>query len=359
MRYVVIMAGGSGTRLWPLSRMGRPKQLLELFDNKSLLRLAFERLDGLVPPSQILVCTGRAYASDVARQLPELDAANILGEPEGRDSLNAVAWSAAEIAARDPEGVVAMVTADQVITPETEFRRSLDRAFSVAEANPDALVTLGVVPDSPHTGYGYLHRSDPLEGFDGVYRVAEFKEKPSREVAQKYLDSGEYWWNAGMFVWRAETLLSQLDQLRPETAAKVRAIAAEPSLLDEIFPTLEKISVDYAVMEPASTGRTGAQVVSVGLEIEWRDVGGFVSLAELLTHDEAGNAVDGVVVTLDTNGSVLVNAASHGHVIATIGLKDCLVVATPTATLVARLEDAERVKELVSMVREKAGAEFA
>lgn len=359
MQYVVIMAGGSGTRLWPLSRQGRPKQLLELFEGRSLLRLAYERLAGVVPSERILVCTGRAYASDVAAQLPELPAGNILGEPEGRDSLNAVAWSAAEIARRDPQGIVAMVTADQVITPVDEFQAALRVAFDVAETVPGALVTLGVIPTSPHTGYGYLHRADPVAGFPGVYRVAEFKEKPSLEVAQRYVDSGEYWWNAGMFVWRAQTLLDQLDQLLPETARCVREIAAQPERLDELFPTLRKISVDYAVMEPASTGATGASVIGVPLNVEWRDVGGFVSLAELLSADESGNALDGVVVTLDSSGCVLVNAVGPGHVVSALGLSDTLVVATPTATLAARLSETERIKELVELVRTRVGAEFA
>jgi len=359
MRYVVIMAGGSGTRLWPLSRQGRPKQLLEIFQGRSLLRLAFERLDGLVDAEHILVCTGRAYAADVAMQLPELAPGNILGEPEGRDSLGAVAWSAAEIARRDPEGVVAMVTADQIIEPVEEFQRSLTTAFEVAESRPQSLVTLGVVPTSAHTGYGYLHRAAAIDGFPGVCEVAEFREKPARDVAEEYLASGEYWWNAGMFVWRAATLLDQLDRLEPEVAATVRTIAAEPERLDELFPTLKRISVDYALMEPASRGATGAQVVSVGLAIAWRDVGGYLSLAETLAHDEHGNAVEGRSVTMDTSGCVLVNTTGRDHVLATIGLTDTLVVATPTATLAARLEDAERVKQLVDEVRTRAGAEFA
>lgn len=359
MRYVVIMAGGSGTRLWPLSRKGRPKQLLEIFSGKSLLRLAYERLEGLVDPERILVCTGRAYAADVALQLPELAEGNILGEPEGRDSLGAVAWSAAEVARRDPDGVVAMVTADQIIEPLEEYQESLTTAFEVAEARSGALVTLGVVPTSPHTGYGYLHRAEQLAGFTNAYSVAEFREKPDATTAEQYLASGAYWWNAGMFVWRASTLLAQLDILEPEVSATVRAIAAEPERLDELFPTLKKISVDYALMEPVSKGATDAEVVSVGLHISWRDVGGYLSLAETLGHDALGNAVEGRVVTLDSQGCVLVNTVGQGHVIAALGLTECLVVATPTATLAARLGDSERVKQLVELVRETAGSDFA
>ncbi len=359
MRYVVIMAGGSGTRLWPLSRQGRPKQLLELFEGKSLLRIAYERLDGLVPPGRVLVCTGRAYADDVAAQLPELPAGNILGEPEGRDSLNAVAWSAAEVERRDPGAVVAMVTADHLIAPVDVFQRALTTAFEVAEARRRSLVTLGVVPTSPHTGYGYLRRGAEVERFAGVHHVVEFREKPVREVAEGYLATGEYWWNAGMFVWRAATLLTQLDQLLPDTADTVREIAAHPALLDELFPTLTRISVDYALMEPASRGETDGEVVTVPLAVDWRDVGGYLSLAEALGADESSNAVDGPVVTLDASGCLLINAAGEGHVVAALGLRDCLVVATPTATLAAPLTEAERVKELVELVREQRGALFS
>ena len=359
MRYVVIMAGGSGTRLWPLSRKGRPKQLLALFEGRSLLRLAYERLAGVVPAENILVCTGRAYAEDVALQIPEIAPGNILGEPEGRDSLNAVAWSAAEVARRDPDAVVAMVTADQVIEPVAEFQRALRLAFDVATEMPQALVTLGVVPTSPHVGYGYLHRAEQIDGFPGVHRIAQFKEKPTSELAEEYLRSGQYWWNAGMFVWRASTLLGQLDQLLPETAGTVREIVAHPERLDELFPTLEKISVDYAVMEPASVGRTDAVVVSVPLEVQWRDVGGFASLAELLSTDADGNVVDGATASLDSSGCIVINHVGPDHLVATLGLSDCLVVATPTATLVARMSDAERIKELVALVRTGRGAEFA
>ncbi|MDO5735266.1 MAG: mannose-1-phosphate guanylyltransferase [Propionibacteriaceae bacterium] len=359
MRYVVIMAGGSGTRLWPLSRQGTPKQLLEIFGGKSLLRLAYERVAGLVPDAQILTCTSRTYADVVAEQLPELPRDNILGEPVGRDSLNAVAWSAAVLADRDPDAIVAMVTADQIIEPVDEFQATVEKAFDVVQVHPDALVTMGVVPTSPHTGYGYLHRAEALEGFDGVHALAEFKEKPALDVAEKYLASGEYWWNAGMFVWRAATLLQQLDALLPDTAAKISRIIADPSLLDEVFPTLTKTSVDYAIMEPVSAGRTDARVLAVALDVDWRDVGGYLSLAEQFSTDSDGNAREGLTITLDSSGCILINMAGEDHLVAGLGLSDLLVVHTHSSTLVASLDASERVKELVELVRTTHGAEFA
>jgi mannose-1-phosphate guanylyltransferase len=358
MRYVVIMAGGSGTRLWPLSRQGTPKQLLPLMDGRSLLRLAFERSLASVPAEQVVVVTGAAYADQVAVQLPELPAENILGEPIGRDSLNAVAWAAAVIARRDPDAVIAQVTADHVIEPVGEFVATLGQAFAIAEADPAALVTLGVVPTFPHTGYGYLHRGDPLPGHPGAFAVEEFAEKPPREVAEAYLASGEYWWNSGMFVWRAATVLEQLRLLLPANHEQVTTLAAEPERLEEIFPTLFKTSVDYGIMEPVSHGQGSAHVVAVGLAVDWKDVGGYASLAEVLTRDAAGNAVSGTAVTLDSSGNVVVNADPAG-LIGLVGVTGLVVVRTRTATLVVPLDQAERVKELVAEVTAQEGPQFA
>ena len=358
MRYVVIMAGGSGTRLWPLSRQGTPKQLLPLVEGKSLLRLAFERSLASVPADRVLVVTGAAYADAVAADLPELPAANILGEPVGRDSLNAVAWPAAVLDRLDPEAVIAQVSADQVIEPIEVFTRCLDVAFAVAEADPSALVTLGVVPTSPHTGFGYLHRGEPLPGFDEAHHVLEFAEKPAREVAEGYLATGEYWWNSGMFVWRAATLLEQLRLLLPATYAAITRLAEHPELLAEIFPGLARTSVDYGVMEPVSSGYGSAHVAAVALPVRWRDVGGFASLAEILESDADGNAVSGLSVTLDSSNNVVVNS-DPGSVISLLGVSGLVVVRTPQITLVASAADAERIKELVAVVTEQAGPQFA
>lgn len=358
MRYVVIMAGGAGTRLWPLSRNGMPKQLLKLIDGKSLLRIAYERVAGAVPDTNILVCAGAAYLGVVADELPELPAANLLGEPVGRDSLNAVAWPAAVLAARDPEAVVAMLTADGIIRPVPAFQAALDEAYRAAETDATALVTFGVVPTAPHTGFGYLKRGAQVEGLPETYAIEEFKEKPDLETAVAYVDSGDYWWNSGMFVWRARTLLDQLEVLQPATYAGVQQLAAHPESLETVYPTLPKNSVDFAVMEPVSHGLAGAHVVAVRLPIEWYDVGGYVALAEHIAQQD-GNAVEGRVVSLDSAGNVIVNRGGEDALVAVVGLSDTVVVTAGGVTLVCPKDRAEDVKRLVAAVVERAGATYA
>jgi mannose-1-phosphate guanylyltransferase len=353
------MAGGSGKRLWPLSRQGTPKQLLKLVEGKSLLRIAFERALTVVPAERVVVCTGAAYADAVAADLPELPEQNLLGEPVGRDSLNAVAWPAAVLALRDPDAVIAQVTADHIMHPVSAFTEALNEAFAIAEADSGALVTLGVVPTSPHTGYGYLQRGDSIEGFASANQVLEFKEKPDRITATRYLESGNYWWNSGMFVWRADTLLDQVRILLPDTHTKVLQIAESPALVDELYPTLLKTSVDFGIMEPVSRGEATAHVVSVALPISWHDVGGFASLAEQLSTDSDQNAVDGLAVTLDSRANLIINRGAPGTLVAVVGLSETVVVATGQITMVCPMSETERIRELVDRVAEVVGPEFA
>ena len=359
MRYVLIVAGGSGKRLWPLSRQDMPKQLLKVVGGKSLLRIAYERLDGVVPDDRILVCTGADYAAVVAAELPEVDPASILGEPEGRDSLNAVAWPAAVLAARDPDAVMAVVTADQIMHPVSAFQQALEEGFAFAEEHAKVLVTFGVVPTSPHTGYGYLRRGDGLSGHADVCAVAEFKEKPDRATAEEYLASGDYWWNSGMFVWRVQTLLDQLAALQPATHAAVTQLAAAPERLAEIYPGLLKISVDYAVMEPVSQGQGTASVVAIRLPIIWHDVGGFASLIEQLPRDEQGNARQGPSVLVDARDNLVINNTEDGRLVAVVGLSDTVIVQTPQITLVCPVSEAERIKDLVGEVTSRLGRSYA
>jgi mannose-1-phosphate guanylyltransferase len=335
-----------------------PKQLLTLIGGKSLLRLAYERVAGAVPDDHILVCAGAAYLDVVGQELPELPAANLLGEPVGRDSLNAVAWPAALLASRDPEAVVATLTADHVIRPIPAFQTALDEAFRAAETDPLALVTFGVVPTGPLTGFGYLKRGSQVEGLPQTYVVEEFKEKPDQATAAAYVDSGDYWWNSGMFVWRAQTLLDQLAVLQPVTYAGVMELAAHPETLDQVYPALPKNSVDFAVMEPVSNGLASAHVVAVKLAIEWYDVGGYAALAEHLAQQD-GNAVEGRVVALDSAGNVIVNRGGENALVAVVGLTDTVVVTAGGVTLVCPKDRAEDVKKLVAAVMQAAGTEYA
>ncbi|GAA3692760.1 mannose-1-phosphate guanylyltransferase [Microlunatus aurantiacus] len=359
MRHVLIMAGGSGKRLWPLSRQDMPKQLLRILGGQSLLRLAYERLEGVVDPSRVWVCTGADYAHVVAAELPELDPANILGEPEGRDSMNAIAWTAAVLAERDPEAVMAVVASDHIMRPTAAFQEALAQGFEVAENDPHALVTFGVVPSTAHTGYGYLHQGEALPDRPDVRRVLAFKEKPDRPTAESYLESGDYWWNSGMFVWRASTVLDILRQLLPDTHRLVTELAARPERLAEIYPMLAKISVDYAVMEPVSQGRTDAHVVAVQLPIIWHDVGGYPSLRRQLPWDEHGNAVTGTAVVVGSRDNLVLNECADGRLLAVFGMTDTVMVQTDKITVVAPLGESERIKELVVEVTARLGQSYA
>ncbi|MDR1790587.1 MAG: NTP transferase domain-containing protein [Propionibacteriaceae bacterium] len=356
MRYVVIMAGGSGTRLWPLSVAGTPKQLLPILGGKSLLQKAFERATALVPAEQVLVVTSASYAEQVAAQLPGLLPENLLGEPEGRDSLNAAAWPAAVLAARDPDAVIAQITADQLIDPLKKFVKAFERAFTLA-VSTDLLVTLGIVPTHAHTGFGYIRRSEKIEDVKGAYLVSKFVEKPKRKVAEEYLESGKYWWNAGLFVWKAATFLEHLREQEPEVFDGVSQIAADPSRLGEIFPTLKKTSIDYGIMEPLAGKGSKSKVAVVALNADWRDVGGYPSLGDILENDESNNSVMGQVVSVAANDNIIIND-DPDTVIGVVGIEGLVVVRTGKATLVVPVDQAEKIKKLVPRVAEAVGEEF-
>lgn len=363
MRYGVIMAGGAGTRLWPLSRGNLPKQLLPVLNGKSLLQLSYERLRGLLPAEQIFVCTGAVHAAAVLANLPELPRQNLLGEPMGRDTANAVGFSAAVLHKRDPDAISAVVTADHVIEPVAQFHKSLEAAFQVTAQKSKALVTFGIVPTHGHTGLGYIQRGEPLE-VDGAYRVLGFFEKPDKAMADRYVESGRYYWNSGMFVWRCDTVLKELAAHLPGSHRGLTQIAdawgtdRQEAVLREVYPRLPKISIDYAVMEPVSQQKSDAEVIVVEMPVEWLDVGSWPALAETLPTDEHNNAIDCPTgVFLDSDDNVIISQDPQ-HLISTIGLSDMIIVHARDVTLVCPKEQAQRVKELVAKVKEKYGEKF-
>jgi mannose-1-phosphate guanylyltransferase len=366
VRHAVIMAGGSGTRLWPLSRAERPKQLLDVIADDggtahSLLAEAFTRLEAVLPADRIWVCTAARYADQVRAALPRLRADRLVLEPVARDTANAVGLAAALVADVDPDAELAVVSADHVIRPVERFADALRTAYDVLAVRPRALVTLGVTPTSPATGFGYVRKGAATE-VAGASEAAAFREKPDRATAEGYLASGEYLWNSGMFVWRAQTVLDALADHLPGSAAGLAAIVAAPAgrerdaVLAEVFPTLQKISVDYAVLEPAAA--EPGRVVVVDLDVDWLDVGSWPALSQTLDQDAAGNAVRGLTVLLDSTGNVVLSDDPE-HLVALVGVRDSVVVHTADVTMVCPAADAERVKELLARVVAERGAGFS
>lgn len=352
MRYAVILAGGTGQRLWPLSRQDRPKQLLPLIHGKNLLQLAVERLAGIFPLENVLIVTNREHAAAIAQEFPGMPRENVVGEPMGRDTANAVALAAEILARRDDTACMGVFTADQVIRPLEAFHASVSSAFDVADRNPDALVTFGIKPTWPHTGLGYIHRGQRI--VDGVYEVQAFREKPDHHTARRYVESGEYYWNSGMFVWRVETIRQQLQSFLPESmeliAQALQASDAETAL-SAAYPQLKKISIDFAVMERAP------RVLAVELACEWLDVGSWPNLAQVSEIDEDGNAVVASKTTLvDCQRNVVVS--EDDHLIAVLGIDDCIVVHSKDATLVCNKNESQRLKELVEQIRQQFGDKY-
>lgn len=363
------MAGGSGTRLWPLSRAARPKQLLDVVQDgdgsgdgraHSLLAEAFARLETLLPAERIWVCTAARYGGQVRAALPRLRPDRLVLEPVARDTANAVGLAAALVAEADPDAELAVVSADHVIRPVERFAAALGTAYDALSARPRALVTLGIRPTAPATGFGYVRRGAATE-VPGVAEAAAFKEKPDRATAEGYLASGEYLWNSGMFVWRARTVLDALAEHLPASAEGLARVVAAPAgsardaVLAEVFPTLPKTSVDYAVLEPAAT--EPGRVLVADLEAEWLDVGSWPALAQTLATVE-GNAVGGLAVTLDSAGNIVFSDDPE-HLVALVGVRDSVVVATADVTMVCPVSDAERVKQLLAAVEERFGRRFS
>ncbi|HEY7048991.1 MAG TPA: mannose-1-phosphate guanylyltransferase [Jatrophihabitantaceae bacterium] len=356
--YAVIPAGGSGTRLWPLSRTGRPKFLHPLTGtDRSLLQATFDRLAPLVGPNHVYVVTGMAHADAVAAQLPELAAANLVVEPSPRDSCAAIALATGIIERRAPGAVIGSFAADHLINDVPAFHAVVRAAVEGARAG--RLMTIGITPTRPETGYGYLECGEPLGA--AWQRVLAFREKPTLDVATEYVKSGRYLWNAGMFVWSAAGFLDQLGRRRPDVAEPVQRIAAawdgpdHEAVLAATWPTLPKVAVEYAVMEPASLD---GLVATVPGDFGWSDIGDFETVGTLLGRDEDGITVvgDGPVVNLDSDGVIVV--PSDGRLVAVLDVHDVVVVDTPDAVVVCRRDRVQDVKKLTERLRERGDDEY-
>ncbi|NLS92944.1 MAG: NTP transferase domain-containing protein [Planctomycetaceae bacterium] len=363
MRYATVMAGGSGTRLWPMSRAGLPKQLIPFIRGRSLLEIAVDRLAGLVAPERQFICTGEKHRRQILAAMPGLADDRILGEPQGRDTLAAVGFPAAVAMRDDPDAVMAVFTADHLIEPIDDFQRRVEIGYRIAEQNPNTLVTFGIKPTHAATGFGYVEMGEPLSGFDQAYRTVRFVEKPDRQTAEQYVASGRYAWNSGMFVWRADTLLQCIRRYKPDAHADLMRIAdawgtpEQADVLEAVYPTLEKISVDFAVMEPASTD-PAVEVATVSMPLRWLDVGSWPAYGETLEADPSGNRTAcNRVVLLDSSNNLVVGD-DPDHLIAAVGIENLVVVHTREATLICRRDHAEKIKQLHQAIGEKFGDEY-
>lgn len=340
--WAVVPAGGAGTRLWPLSRAAAPKFLLDLTGSgRTLLQQTRDRLVPLVE-DRLLVVTGALHAAAVQRQL-DLPEDRIVAEPAPRDSMAAIGLAAAMLERRDPEALMASFAADHVIVDDEAFRACVREAAEVADTG--LIVTIGIEPSGPSTAFGYIQAGAPLEGFTTAQAVRAFVEKPDAVRAAEYVASGEYRWNAGMFVARASTLLDELALEHPDLTAGLRAIAAQPSSLVEAWGDLTKIAIDHAVAEPAAArGRVAVVPGAFG----WDDVGDFASLASILGGDSLQILGDADRVTaIDASGLVVAGERQ----ICVLGLEDVVVVDTGDALLVASRDQAQRVKDMVAALK--------
>ena len=405
MRYAMIMAGGAGTRLWPMSRNQRPKQLLPLITPGpgrhvrgmggggvppmsspssppaplSLLEIAAQRVEGLVPPERRFICTGEQFRSQIRQALPAFSDDRILGEPVGRDTVNAVGFAAAVFAKLDKNATFIVLTADHLISPDSVFRERAELAFQLVEEDPKRLVTFSIKPTYAATGFGYVERGSaipctpalraagPNPGSESrapqAFRVARFVEKPDAPRAQAYFESGHFGWNSGMFVFHAQTFLDTLKRFKPDSheglikIQKAWGTKAQKQVIDEVYPTLPRISVDYAIMEPASKDRE-VSVCTINTDVDWLDVGSWPSYAETLEPDAANNRTGGEgggvrSIAVDSTGNLIAGESAdpaHPHTIALLGVKDLIIVHTKDATLIMPKSHAEQLKKLHGLV---------
>ena len=348
------MAGGRGERFWPESRLARPKQLLPIVGEKAMLAQTIERLGGIVPVENIFVITNEVQREAVLEVCPELDPDKVIGEPVGRDTAAAVGLATILVKRESADATFAMLPADAVIYDIDGFCSTLEVAFSAAESSP-VLATIGIKAKFPATGYGYIQQGEEINQFSGkaVFRVKRFVEKPKLEVAKDYLKSGDYFWNAGMFVWSVAAITAEMEKNTPSLWESLQAIdhglkqdKAIDLLLEEHYPKLEKISVDYAIIEKAEN------IVMVESQFDWDDVGEWTALERHYPADDSGNVARGLVHAQDSSDNI-VFSRDKDRLVALLGVKDLIVVETKDATLICHKDEAQQIKHLVRTIGEK------
>ena len=344
------MAGGVGSRFWPSSTEERPKQFLDILNTgKSLIRVTYERCLKLVPNENILIVTNKAYRQLVQEHLPELPTRNILCEPSRNNTAPCIAYTALHLAAANEDAVFAVLPSDHVIEKEEAYVQRLSEAFSIAE-NEDAIVTLGIKPTRPDTGYGYIKMGDQ----SGLkYEVEAFKEKPDADTAQSYLESGEYLWNAGMFVWSVSTIINAFEKYEPQIIETLSEDVSkygtdqEQSYIDRVYPLTKAISVDYAILERAE------KVYTIPSDIGWSDLGTWNSLHAFLEKDDSGNVIQSQTSHIDeVNDSLIV--AQNERIIVIKGLDNFIVVDEPGALLIYPKDQEQEIKQVVNRLKGKA-----
>lgn len=352
MLHAVIMAGGSGTRFWPASRQIKPKQLLKMGSPRTMLQTTFDRLNGLVSSERILVLTNQQLTDAVVAQLPDLPLEHIVGEPYKRDTAPCIGVAASLVQAADKDGIMIVMPSDHVIEPRSEFHRAVRAGVKLIEEDPTRIVTFGIRPSYAAESFGYIQRGEAIAGEPGIaaFGVERFREKPDRKTAEEYVEAGTFYWNSGIFLWKASTILEALEQFEPEMSVHIQNIAKGIGTADfqktfiEHFEKIKGKSIDFAVMERFKN------VAVIEAPYSWDDVGSWQAIARLIKPDEKGNAVDGPYLAIDSENMII--RSESDHLIVTIGMKETIVVHTPDATLVAPKEEEERVREVVKQLAE-------
>ena len=357
MLHAVIMAGGSGTRFWPQSRKRTPKQLLRLAGSRTMIQQTADRCRGWVDPSRLWIVTNEVQAEATMAQLPEVPLGNVLREPAARNTAPCVGLAAIQILEQDPDGIMFVMPADHVIQTEETFAAAARKAVETIESDESKLVLFGVIPTFPATGFGYIERGELISSVSPrLYRVNAFREKPHRTLAEEYLRDGRFFWNCGIFCWKARTIIDLLKQHEPELHAGLMRIASGihdgrgTEVIADEFPSLNSISIDYAVLERAQN------VVVIEAPFQWDDVGSWLSLPRLNGCDAEGNTIDGPFCGVDTQGCII--RTTEDHLIATLGLRNMIIVHTSDATLVVDAAQSERIKEILSQLEKQDRQEY-